>query len=166
MATLTASRREERGPVETTEPVRVLVVEDHDLYRRGLVRALRSHPDIVVVGEAPDGYTAERMLETTHPEVMLLDMRLPGRDGITIIERLRDSGVHPAPSVLVLSAFTDDDLVWRAVDVGAAGYLDKEASQEEIVDAVLRVARGGIAFTEVTAAKVEAGFDATYGRGT
>ncbi len=161
MSVMTDDRSADRfgTGVTTTEPVRVLVVEDHDLYRRGLVRALHSHPEIHVVGEAPDGWSAEQLIASSRPEVILLDMRLPGLDGIGILERMREQGPHPAPGVLVLSAFTDEDLVWRAMGAGAAGYLDKEATQEEIVDAVLDVARGGVAFTSITAGTMERGFD-------
>lgn len=164
MTTQFAPQREERGPTAPVEPVRVLVVEDHDLYRRSLVGALRSQPDIEVIGEAPDAWTLNEILTVAEPEVILLDMRLPGIDGLEILRKLHFEGPHPAPSVLVLSAFTDEQLVWRAIEAGAAGYLDKHASKEEIVAAVRSVARGGIAFTAHTARQVESGFAAAYGR--
>jgi two-component system nitrate/nitrite response regulator NarL len=111
--------------------VRVVVADDHPLYRDGVVRALSASGQIEVVAEAADG-----------PDVALLDYKLPDLDGVSVLQAVvRDS---LGARVLLLSAFTDSGLVYEALQIGAAGYLPKEAKREEIVDAVLACARGDL----------------------
>jgi two-component system nitrate/nitrite response regulator NarL len=123
-----------------TARVRVLVADDHPLFREGVARAIRDRPDLELVGEAADGPTALEQIGRLAPDVALLDVRLPGLDGPSVLKTLRRDG--DATAVLFLSAFTDGDVVYPALSAGAAGYLSKEATRDEICDAIAAVARG------------------------
>jgi two-component system nitrate/nitrite response regulator NarL len=117
-----------------------LVAEDHPLYREGVVRALVGSGQIEVVSEAEDGRTALAEIRAHQPDVALVDYKLPGLDGVAVAHAVTRDGL--ATRVMMLSAFTDSGLVYKALQTGAAGYLPKEARREEIVDAVLACARG------------------------
>ena len=120
--------------------VRVVVADDHPVYRDGVVRALTASGQIEVVAEAEEGRAALAEIQSQTPDVALLDYKLPGLDGVAVVHAVvRDK----LPTrVLLLSAFTDSGLVYEALQTGAAGYLPKEAKRDEIVDAVLACARG------------------------
>jgi two-component system nitrate/nitrite response regulator NarL len=126
---------------EPASRVSVFVADDHPLYREGVVvRALEARDEFELAGEAADGAEAlERILEAP-PDVAVLDLRLPGRDGIEIIEALAGSGT-PTRAIL-LSAVSDSAIVYRALEAGAQGYLSKDADREAICDAVGAVAAG------------------------
>lgn len=121
--------------------IRVHVVDDHTLVRQGIRGLLELTDDIVVRGEAADGDEALRLLESEPPDVMLLDLRMPGRDGVETLAAIRErsSGVR----VLVLTTFDDDALVVQAISLGARGYLLKDVTLERLADAVRTVAAGG-----------------------
>jgi len=123
-----------------TSRVRVLVADDHPLYREGVVRALLSSGQIEVVAEAADGRAALAEIRAQHPDVALVDYKLPELDGVALAHAVTRDGL--ATRVLMLSAFTDSGLVYKALQTGAAGYLPKEARREDIVDSVLACARG------------------------
>jgi two-component system nitrate/nitrite response regulator NarL len=124
------------------QKVRVVVADDHPLYRDGVVRALTASGQIEVVAEAADGREALDEIREQSPDVALLDYKLPDLDGVSVLQAVvRDS---LGTRVLLLSAFTDSGLVYEALQIGAAGYLPKEAKREEIVDAVLACARGDL----------------------
>jgi two-component system, NarL family, nitrate/nitrite response regulator NarL len=120
--------------------VRVLVADDHPLYREGVVRALVGSGRIEVVAETDDGRAALGEIRAQQPDVALLDYKLPGLDGVAVAHAVNRDGL--STRVLLLSAFTDSGLVYEALQTGAAGYLPKEARREEIVDSVLACARG------------------------
>jgi two-component system nitrate/nitrite response regulator NarL len=120
--------------------VRVVVADDHPLYREGVVRALTASGQVEVVAEAGDGRTALAEIQEHSPEVALLDYKLPDLDGVAVVHAVTRDGL--GTRVLLLSAFTDSGLVYEALQTGAAGYLPKEAKREQIVDAVLACARG------------------------
>lgn len=120
--------------------VRVVVADDHPLYREGVVRALTGSGQIEVVAEAGDGRDALAEIQAHTPDVALLDYKLPGLDGVALVHAIVRDGLPTR--VLLLSAFTDSGLVYEALQKGAAGYLPKEAKREQIVDAVLACARG------------------------
>lgn len=120
--------------------IRVLLVDDHAVVRQGLRLLLESHPDMEVVGEAPDGATALTLVARIRPDVILLDLLMPGMDGIETIRRLRAEGQRA--EVLVLTASLDDHLVKAALEAGARGYVLKVSRPAELVEAVRRVARG------------------------
>ena len=124
-------------PLERTT---VLVADDHPVFRDGLVRALRSRPEFDVVGEAGEGREALAAIRELRPAVALLDVKMPGLDGAAIAAALRRDG--EATRVVLISAHAPSELVYRALSVGAAAYLSKEAGREEICDTVAAVARG------------------------
>lgn len=150
--------------LEAPRPVRALVADDHPLFRRGVALALERCPDVVVVGEAADGAEALRLIDELEPDVALLDYRMPGLTGAEVCAALSRRDEPPRTALLLLSAFDDADLVWSAVLSGAAGYLDKTASQQQITDAVVRVGRGGIAYTERAARAYAQALDRHFGR--
>jgi two-component system nitrate/nitrite response regulator NarL len=120
--------------------VRVLVADDHPLYRDGVVRALSASGQVEVVGEVGDGREALSEIQKKSPDVALLDYKLPSLDGVAIAHAITRDGLPT--KVLLLSAFTESGLVYEALQTGAAGYLPKEARREQIVDSVLACARG------------------------
>jgi DNA-binding NarL/FixJ family response regulator len=119
--------------------VRVLIADDHTMVREGLRWALE-HAGLDVVGEAADGQEAVDMAEQHHPDVVLMDLSLPVLSGAAATKRIRT--LIPSTSVLVLSMLSDDTAVTSALDAGAGGYLVKDCTTTEIVDAVKRVAGG------------------------
>jgi two-component system nitrate/nitrite response regulator NarL len=120
--------------------VRVIVADDHPLYREGVVRALVATGQIDVLAEVDDGRLALAEIEAHEPEVAVLDYKLPGLDGLQVTHAVvRD---RLPTRVLMLSAFTESGIVYKALETGVAGYLPKEARREQIADAVLACARG------------------------
>ncbi len=126
------------GVVSTA--VRVVVVDDDALVRSGLGLLLGTDPSIRVVGEAGDGLEAERVIERERPDVVLMDIRMPRRDGLTATASIL--AAHPGLAVLILTTFDADDDVLRALAAGARGFLLKDASPEELVQAVRTAAEG------------------------
>ena len=118
--------------------IRVLLVDDDPMARNGLGLILGGSADIEVVGQAEDGAAAVELAESTRPDVVLMDIRMPVLDGIAATERI--VRLENAPRVLVLTTFGTDDLVVRALAAGAGGYLVKDTAPDAIVDAVRRVA--------------------------
>jgi two-component system, NarL family, nitrate/nitrite response regulator NarL len=137
--------------VARSQRVRVLVADDHPLYREGIVRAVKERPDLELVGEAGDGREALARIKELSPDVAVLDIRMPGLEGTQVLSALRREGVET--EVLFLSAFMESELAYRTVAEGAKGYLSKESSRQEICEAIVTVARGGTAL----AAAVQAG---------
>jgi len=121
------------------EPTRVLVVDDDPLVRVGL-RMLLNGDDLAVVGEAGDGAEAARQVDALQPDVVLMDIRMPGVDGLTATETIR--GLPDPPEVIVLTTFDADEHVLRALRAGAAGFLLKDTPPADILTAVHRVAGG------------------------
>lgn len=127
--------------------VRVVVVDDEPLVLQGLTTILASDPQIEVVGEAGDGAAAVSTVRTTRPDLVCMDLRMPGVDGIRATELL--VAADDPPKVLVLTTFESDDLVYDALRAGASGYVLKRAGTDEILAAVHAVARGdGLLFPE------------------
>jgi DNA-binding NarL/FixJ family response regulator len=124
--------------------IRVLVVDDHPLFRDGLTGLLATVTDIEVVGEAGDGESAVQLATDHRPEVALMDLNLPGISGVEATRRLLLGS--PATAVLVLTMVDDDDTVVAALRAGARGYLLKGADQDEVLTAVRTVAAGGALF--------------------
>lgn len=115
--------------------LRVFVADDHDLYRRVITRAVDRHPELALAGEAADGDGAAAGIAVLEPDVALLDLRMPGLDGLEVCERVRAS--HPDVAVVVLTAFDDEATLDRALAAGASACLGKDATEEEICRAVL-----------------------------
>ena len=125
---------------EATREIRILVVDDHPVVRQGLRAFLDTREDMAVVGEAGDGETAVAEAGRLRPDVILMDLVMPGIDGLTAIGRIR--AADPAVRILVLTSFSSADQVVPAVRAGAAGYLLKDAAPEEVESAVRAVHRG------------------------
>jgi DNA-binding NarL/FixJ family response regulator len=121
--------------------IRVCVVENETLVREGLRRVLELDPDLEVAGEARDGVEALQLFSSLRPDVALLDIRMPRLDGVGVLEALRSR--ESAPPCLVLTTFDDADAFLAAVRAGARGYLLKDASSEELLEAIRCVASGG-----------------------
>jgi DNA-binding NarL/FixJ family response regulator len=121
-------------------PIRVLVVDDHALFRHGLISVLRTAPDLVVVGEARDGLEAIEQAAELQPDVVLMDVRMPTVNGIEAARRIR--AAQPTVRILMLSESEDDEDLYGAVRAGATGYLLKEVAIDEIADAIRAVASG------------------------
>ena len=120
--------------------LRVLVSDDHPLYRDGIARAVRDRLELELVGEPGDGRAALEAIRELSPDVAVIDLRLPGLGGIEILNAVRREGL--LTRVLVLSASTEGALVHEAMSAGAAGYLAKTADRAEVCNAVAAVARG------------------------
>jgi two-component system nitrate/nitrite response regulator NarL len=120
--------------------VQVVVADDHPLFREGIERAVRERPDLELVGSAEDGREALERIRDLAPRVAVLDMRLPGLDGLQVLNAVTRDALPTR--VLFLSASGDPELVYRAVQGGAAGYFRKEADRQAILDAIAAVARG------------------------
>ncbi|MEV6030108.1 response regulator transcription factor [Nonomuraea sp. NPDC052116] len=117
--------------------LRVMIVDDHPIVREGLRGMLQAEPDLEVVGEAGSGDEAVVVVPRLLPDVILMDLRMPGGDGVSAIERL-----GPGHRVIVLTTYEDDGEILRAVSAGAAGYLLKDVSRADLASAV-RAAAGG-----------------------
>ena len=122
------------------EKVQVLIVDDHPVVRQGLKSMLANSEEIEVVGEAGDGPSAIQQAMALQPDVVLMDIRMPGPDGIQLTRRLR--AVCPETKVLILTIYDEDDYLLRALRAGAWGYLLKNISAQELVEALLTVHRG------------------------
>jgi DNA-binding NarL/FixJ family response regulator len=123
-----------------TDPIRVLLVDDQELIRVGFRLVLESEPDLVVVGEAGDGAAAVAQVAALRPDVVLMDVRMPGLDGIGATAAIVRG--HPDTRVLVLTTFDLDEYAFGAIRAGASGFLLKDAQREELVAAVRAVHRG------------------------
>ena len=121
--------------------IRVMLVDDQNLVRKGVRSLLELSTDIEVVAEAADGAEAMRLLPDIKPDVMLLDMRMPGMSGIDLLQTLAKN--NAVPPTIILTTFDDDELVLAGIKAGARGYLLKDVSLEDLVGAVKTVAEGG-----------------------
>lgn len=129
-------------PHEETAPIRVLIVDDHELVRSGLKSSIRSHDDFDVVGEASDGASAIREAAHLQPDLVVMDIRLGrGVDGIEACREIRSR--LPATNVLMLTSYGDEKMVMSAIMAGAGGYMLKEVKMREFVAAMRTVGRGG-----------------------
>jgi NarL family two-component system response regulator LiaR len=120
--------------------IRVVIADDHRVVRDGLCYLLSQEPDVEVVGEAGDGRQAVAVVAATRPEVLLLDLYMPGLDGHGVLAALRDASHRPA--VVVLTSATDDEHLVRAMHAGATSYVLKTASAERVIAAVRAAAAG------------------------
>lgn len=130
-------------------PIRLMVVDDHEMLREGLRFMLRNEPDLAIVCEAEDGAQAIGLIEEARPDVVLLDVRMPNVDGLEALRRIRDR--WPDLPVVILTVYDDPEYVEEALACGASGYLLKSVPQEELVRAVRAVSDGaGYLQAEVT----------------
>ena len=135
--------------VDQQGEIRVLVVDDHDMVRRGLAAYFNTHPDIKLVGEASDGQEALEVCQSQRPDVVLMDLIMPGIGGIEATRRIRE--LYPDTQVIALSSYQDKDLVQKAIQVGAISYLLKNVSGDDLAEAVRSANAGqGTLAPEVT----------------
>jgi DNA-binding NarL/FixJ family response regulator len=135
-----------------TDVVRVLVVDDHPVVRSGLIGMLAVTDDIEVVGEAGDGEEALALVESTRPDVVLMDLRMPRRDGVSATGAIVSG--YPATKVLVLTTYDTDTDILHAVEAGAAGYLLKDTPHAELLDGIRAASRGETVLAPPVAARL------------
>jgi DNA-binding NarL/FixJ family response regulator len=123
------------------DPIRVLVVDDHPLLREGIAAVLETQPDMCVQAEATEGAEALAMYEAHHPDVVLMDLQMPGMDGIAAIQAIRAR--DPSARIVVLTTYQGDVQALRAFQAGAHGYLLKSMLRRELVDTIRTVHAGG-----------------------
>jgi len=123
-----------------SDPIRILVADDHLIIRQGLRLILETESAFELVGEAADGAEAVRLCALLNPDVVLMDLRMPGMDGLTAIEHLHAEQEQIA--VVILTTFNEDDLMMRGLRAGAKGYLLKDTNRETLFNAIRAAARG------------------------
>ncbi|MGH2573338.1 MAG: response regulator [Actinomycetota bacterium] len=142
----------------TDQSLRVLIVDDHALFRRGLHMVLDQEPDIDVVGEAGDGQEAVQKAQELMPDVILMDIRMPRRSGIEATRQIKD--LLPHVKILVLTISDEEADLYEAIKAGAAGYLLKEISIDDVADAIRSIWQGQSRLSPSMAAKLLAEFAA------
>jgi NarL family two-component system response regulator LiaR len=120
--------------------IRLLVVDDQTVVREGLAAILTNYSDIEVIGQASDGIQAVEIIKKEKPDVVLLDMMMPNQDGLTTIPKVRE--VSPNTRILVVTAYAENDLVYQAIKAGALGYILKDATRDQLLQAVRDVDQG------------------------
>jgi len=128
---------EEKGPLDS---VRVLLADDHTLFREGLKKILSGASELVVAGEAASGDEVLRKIETEHYDVIVLDIAMPGKNGLDVLKELRSR--KPGLPVLILTMYPEEQYAVRVLKAGAAGYLTKESAPGELITAIRRISRG------------------------
>lgn len=132
--------------------IRLLVVDDHPVVRAGMVAMLSEEPEFTVVGEAADGEQCLALVPRLHPDLVLMDLRMPRLDGAEATRRVR--ALPDPPEVLILTTYDTDADIVRAVEAGARGYLLKDAALEVLADAIRRAARGETVLAPRVAARL------------
>ena len=135
-----------------SQAIRVLIVDDHTIVRKGIRALLAEIEGLEVVGEAADGQEAVAQAETLHPDVILMDLAMPKMDGIEATRQIKAS--QPESRILVMTSFAADDKVFPAIKAGALGYLLKESTPEDLVQAIHQIYRGESSLHPTIARKV------------
>jgi two-component system, NarL family, invasion response regulator UvrY len=120
--------------------IRILLADDHAMFREGVKQVLSGTPDFVVVDEASDAAQVLEKARQGQYDVVILDIAMPGRDGIEVLKQLKQ--MHPGRQVVILSMYPEDQYAFRAIKAGASGYLTKSKASSELIDAIRRVASG------------------------
>lgn len=127
------------GP-PVSEPIRVMLVDDHEVVRRGLAALIEAEEDLEVVGEAAGGEEAVRLAPLLSPDVVVMDVRMPGGGGVSACREVRAH--HPEIQIIMLTSFSDDEALFNSIMAGAAGYVLKQIRGNDLVEAIRRVAGG------------------------
>ena len=135
-----------------SEEIRVLIVDDHAIVREGLRSLIATEPGMTLVGEAADGEAAVRLYSSLQPDVTLMDLVMPRMDGISAIREIK--GQDPQARILVLTSFAEDDQVFPAIKSGALGYLLKDSSPRELLQAIRDIHRGDSSLDPTVARKL------------
>jgi two-component system response regulator DevR len=138
--------------METENKIHIIIVDDHALVRLGLTTLINDQPNMQVVGEAGSGAEALRMVERFQPDVVLMDIRMPGESGIEATRAILSS--FPRTRVVILTSFADDELVLRAIQAGAAGYVLKQADNQDLLRAINAAAQGEASLDPATTARL------------
>ena len=144
------------------DPIRILIADDHLFYREGVRTLLKGVPEVEIVGDAMSGDEAVAQAATLQPDIVLMDIKMPGLNGIEATRRILQN--HPRIGVLVVTMFDDDETVFAAMRAGARGYLLKDADREELVRAVSAVHRGEAIFSPAIAQRMMQYFTGVAGR--
>ena len=139
------------GAASKQNRIRVYLADDHPIYRQGLVDAIKGRPDLELIGEAADGRTALNEIRDLVPDVSVIDLAMPELSGFEVLNAIQRDGVDT--KVVVLSANTESEAVFRAVAEGAVAYIPKEADREEVCDAIAAASRGDV----VLSSEIQAG---------
>ena len=132
--------------------VRILIVDDHPIIRQGVRSVVSNHPDLLVVGEADSAASLFACIEAAKPDVVLLDIRMPGQNGIETTQRLKRE--YPGVKVIILTTYDEDDYVFGALRAGAEAYLLKSASHDVLATAIRQVSQGERLLSEPLVGKV------------
>jgi NarL family two-component system response regulator LiaR len=139
-----------------TQTIRILIVDDHAVVREGLKALINGKPDMEVAGEARDGEEAVLTVRALQPDVILMDLMMPRKSGLEAIQEIRQE--NPEARILVLTSFAEEDQILSAVKAGALGYLLKESSPRELIEAIRCVYRGESSLHPAVARKLILGF--------
>lgn len=132
--------------------IRIGIADDHPVVRDGLVAMLETQPDFEISGEAGTGQDALALVANSDPDVLLLDLEMPGLDGVHVLQRLRENGARTR--IIIFTVFDTDERIIAAVEAGAAGYLLKGSPRAQVFDAVRQVAAGGSLLAPVATSAV------------
>ena len=138
--------------METEKKINIVIVDDHALVRLGLTTLINDQPNMQVVGEAGSGAEALRVVELHQPDVVLMDIRMPGESGIEATRAILSR--YPRTRVVILTSFADDELVLRAIQAGAAGYVLKQADNQDLLRAINAAAQGEASLDPATTARL------------
>ena len=140
--------------------IKVLIADDHKLFRKGLKQTIDSAADMQVAGEATTGNEVLAMLEKGHFDVVMLDLAMPGLSGLEVLKQIKTD--NPVQQVLVLSMYPEEQYALRVMKTGAAGYLTKETDEENLIEAIRKVHKGGKYVTPTLAEKMAFAFQVDY----
>jgi DNA-binding NarL/FixJ family response regulator len=140
--------------IQKNDPIRILIVDDHPVVCAGLASMLAGHEEFEVIGSAASGERALAVIREASPAVILLDLRMPGMDGIAVLHALKSMPFPP--HALILTSFEKDEDIYRAIRAGAAGYLLKDTTEAEMVTAITQVNGGKRYMPRHIAARLEA----------
>jgi DNA-binding NarL/FixJ family response regulator len=125
----------------TKETIKVIIADDHPLFRRGLKHALEETSDIEVIGEASNGENLLSMIKADNLDIVLLDISMPGKSGLDLLKQLKSE--HSKLPILILSVYPEEQYAVRFIKAGASGYLTKESAAEKLAEAIRKIAAGG-----------------------
>ena len=135
-----------------TNPIRLIIADDHPVVREGLAAILETQPDIDVLAEAADGAEAVKLAVELGPDVMLMDLQMPNLDGVEAIKQIKERA--PATEIVVLTTYDSDEYIFRGIEAGARGYLLKGATKTELLGAIRAASRGEALLPPVVAGKL------------
>lgn len=140
------------GPPLEPQKKRILIVDDHAMMREGLTHLIEREPDLMVCGEAGDPFAALNLVRSTHPDLVLADLSLPGKNGVELIKDIR--AMYPAVAILVLSMHDETIYAERALRAGARGYIMKQEGGQKLMHAIRRVVSGQTYVSDQVSAKI------------